>query len=136
INRNAATVADLRCYAHVSELPRTPELAIMAVPASALMNVIGECSAAGVRYGIAYAGGLADAGGAGAELQRALVALCRDEGFTLCGPNCVGVINATTPVTATFSTALAEMERLRPGGISMVAQSGGIATTAFSMVQQ
>ena len=136
INRTAATVADLRCFAHVTELPGVPELVIMAVPASALMNVIGECADAGVHYGIAYAGGLADAGGEGADLQRALAALCREKGFALCGPNCVGVINATTPVTATFSTALSEFDSLRPGVISMVAQSGGIATTAFSMVQQ
>jgi acetyltransferase len=136
VSRTAATVADLRCYARVSELPKAPELVIIAVPASALMNVIGECADAGVHHGIAYAGGLADAGAEGAELQRSLAALCRERGFTLCGPNCVGVINATTPVTATFSTALAEMDRLRPGVISMVAQSGGIATTAFSMAQQ
>jgi acetyltransferase len=136
VNRAATTVADLRAYAHVSELPRVPELAIVAVPAGALMSVIGECADAGIRYGIAYAGGLADAGAEGAELQRALVGLCSAKGFTLCGPNCVGVINATTPVTATFSTALAEMDALRPGVISMVAQSGGIATTAFSIIQQ
>ncbi|HET7033446.1 MAG TPA: acetate--CoA ligase family protein [Casimicrobiaceae bacterium] len=136
VNRTAATVADLRSYAHVSALPRAAELAIIAVPAGALMNVIRDCVDAGIRHGIAYAGGLADAGAEGAELQRALAALCRDKGFTLCGPNCVGVINATTPVTATFSTALAEMNALRPGVISMVGQSGGIATTAFSIVQQ
>ena len=135
INRTAASVADLRCYTHVSELPRVPELAIMAVPASALMNVIGECAEAGVRYGIAYAGGLADAGAEGAELQRAIGALCRGRGFILCGPNCVGVINATTPVTATFSTALAEMDELRPGAFRW-SRRAGIATTAFSMVQQ
>ena len=87
INRTAATVADLRCYARVSELPHVPELAIMAVPASALMEVIGECAEAGVRNGIAYAGGLADAGAEGAELQRAIGALCRERGFILCGPN-------------------------------------------------
>ena len=72
----------------------------------------------------------------GPSLQRAVTALCRERDFTLCGPNCVGVINATTPVTATFATALYEMESLRPGVISMVCQSGGIATTSFSMVQQ
>src|SRR4029077_6393146 len=101
INRTAASVADLRCYARVSELPRIPALAIVAVPATALMDVIGERAEAGVRFGIAYAGGLADAGAEGAELQRAIGALCRGRGFILCGPNCVGVINATTPVTAT-----------------------------------
>ncbi|HET7098241.1 MAG TPA: acetate--CoA ligase family protein [Casimicrobiaceae bacterium] len=136
VNRTAATVADLRSYAHVSELPHAAELAIIAVPAAALMSVIGECVDAGIHHGIAYAGGLADAGAEGAELQRTLAALCRDRGFTLCGPNCVGVINAVTPVTATFSTALAEMDALRPGVISLAGQSGGIATTAFSMIQQ
>jgi acetyltransferase len=136
VSRSAATVADLPSYRHVSELPEAPELAIMAIPASALMDAIRECADAGVRYGIAYAGGLAEAGGEGAELQRALAALCRAKGFNLCGPNCVGVINAITPVTATFSTALYEMESLRAGVISLVAQSGGIATTALSMVQQ
>ena len=136
INRTAATVADLPCYARISELPEAPELAILAIPAYALLAAIRECADFGVRYGIAYAGGLAEAGGEGAELQRALVALCREKDFVLCGPNCVGVINATTPVTATFATALHEMEALRPGVISMVCQSGGIATTSFSMVQQ
>ncbi len=136
INRTAATVAGMPCFASISELPEAPELAILAIPASGLMAAIRECADRGVRYGIAYAGGLAEAGGEGAELQRALVALCREKGFVLCGPNCVGVINATTPVAATFSTALQEMDALRPGAISMVCQSGGIATTSFSMVQQ
>lgn len=136
VNRTAASVADLRSYARVAELPHPADLAIIAVPAAALLTVIGECVDAGIRHGIAYAGGLADAGPEGAELQRNLAAFCRDKGFTLCGPNCVGVINATTPVTATFSTALAEMETLRPGTISLVGQSGGIATTAFSIIQR
>jgi acyl-CoA synthetase (NDP forming) len=83
INRTADSVADLRSYTHVSELPRVPELAIMAVPASALMNVIGECAEAGVRHGIAYAGGLADAGAEGAELQRA-IGRCVADGSSSC----------------------------------------------------
>ncbi len=136
VSRSAATVAGLTAYKNLSQLPQAPELAILAIPANGLIDAIRECADAGVRHGIAYAGGLADAGGEGAELQRALVALCRERGFALCGPNCVGVINATTPVAATFSTALYEMESLRPGVISLVGQSGGIATTVFSMVQQ
>jgi len=136
ISRTALTVAGLPCFASISELPEAPDLAILAIPAVGLMPAIRECADFGVRHGIAYAGGLAEAGGEGVELQRALVALCRDKDFALCGPNCVGVINATSPVAATFSTALQEIDTLRPGSISMVCQSGGIATTAFSMVQQ
>jgi len=136
VSRSAATVAGLKSYRRVAELPEIPQLVIMAIPASGLLEAIRECADAGVHHGIAYAGGLADAGAEGAELQRTLTALCRERNFTLCGPNCVGVINATTPATSTFSTALYEMESLRPGVISLVGQSGGIATTAFSMVQQ
>lgn len=136
VSRSASTVEGLKSYRRISELPQAPDLAIMAIPASGLLDAIRECADAGVHHGIAYAGGLADAGGEGAELQRELIALCRAKNFTLCGPNCVGVINATTPATSTFSTALYEMDSLRPGIISLVGQSGGIATTAFSMVLQ
>ena len=134
ISRTSSSVAGLPCYASVREMPQAPELAILAIPAGGLIDAVRECADRGVRAGIAYAGGLAEAGDAGAALQRELAALCRERGFALCGPNCVGVINATTPVTATFSTVLQEMESLRPGEISMVCQSGGIATTAFAMV--
>jgi acetyltransferase len=136
VNRTAASVAGLECFADVSKLPEVPDLVILALPADALIDTVRACAAAGVRYGIAYAGGLAEAGGEGVELQRSLVQLCRDTGFTLCGPNCVGVINTSLPLTATFSTALYEMEALHPGVISMVGQSGGICTTVYSMAHQ
>ena len=136
VSRTAAPVAGLPAFPAIADVPGVPHLAVLAVPAEALLDAVRECARAGIRYGVAYAGGLGEAGGAGAELQRALVALCRETGFTLCGPNCVGVINATLPATPTFSTALLEMDALRAGGISIVAQSGGIATTAFSLIQQ
>src|SRR5262249_21239552 len=124
------------CFASVAQMPQAPELAVLAIPANALIDAVRECAQCGIRYGIAYAGGLAEAGGEGAALQRALAARCQETGFVLCGPNCVGVIDAVTPVTATFATALTEMESLRPGPISLVCQSGGIATTSFSMIQE
>ncbi len=126
----------LECYSRVSELPGVPDLAILAVPAETLHAAVEECAAHGVRFGIAYAGGLAEAGGRGREVQDRLTRACRGNGFMLCGPNCVGVINATLPATSTFSTALFEMDSLRAGNVSILAQSGGIATTALAMIQK
>ena len=85
---------------------------------------------------VVFAGGFAEVGGDGVALQHKLAAVCRDVGFTLCGPNCIGIINAASPVTATFATALSEFDTLRAGPISMVTQSGGIGMTIFSMVQR
>ena len=62
--------------------------------------------------------------------------VCRDVGFTLCGPNCVGIINAATPVTADLCRGTIGIRHAAPGPISMVTQSGGIGSTIFSMVQR
>src|SRR5574342_1039559 len=54
VNRTAAPVAGRPAFAAVSELPGVPTLAILAVPAEALLEAVRECAAAGVRYGLAY----------------------------------------------------------------------------------
>ena len=67
ISRTAATVSGLTCFASISELPEAADLAILAIPANGLMAAIAECAGFGIRHGIAYAGGLAEAGGEGVE---------------------------------------------------------------------
>lgn len=135
INRSLESVGGLPAYASVADLPGIPDLVILAIPGEALGAAIRDCVAAGIRHGVAYAGGLAESGREpGITIQHELTALCRDAGFTLCGPNCVGFINTAVPVTATFSTALHEVEQLAPGAISVVTQSGGIGTVAMSIM--
>lgn len=136
INPSGARVAGLPCFTAVAETPAIADLAILAVPAAALVQAVETCIAAGIRNGIAYAGGLGEAGGQGAAMQARLVAACRDAGFNLCGPNCVGIINSATPVTSTFGTVLLEIDALRPGVISMVSQSGGIGTSLLGMAEE
>ena len=104
VNPNAQTVAGLPCHASVADLPAAPDLAIFALPAGALIEAIEACAARGTRAGVAYAGGFAESGGEGVELQRRLVEACARHGFALCGPNCVGLMNTAVPVTSTFST--------------------------------
>jgi acyl-CoA synthetase (NDP forming) len=136
VNPHQSEVAGLACYPSVRDLPGRADLAVLAVPAEPLLDAVRECAEAGIRSGVAFAGGFAEGGPAGAAAQARLAGLCRALGFQLCGPNCVGIINAATGATATFATALLEVDRFRPGSISMVSQSGGIATSAFAMAHQ
>jgi acetyltransferase len=131
VNRNGGTVGGLPAIASIAELPETPDLAIMALPAEGLLAAVDDCIAKGIRAGVVYTGGLGEAGGEGALLERRIAERCRESGFALCGPNCVGYINTGLPITATFATALEEITKLVPGAISMVTQSGGIGTTTF-----
>ena len=136
VNPDAKSVHGVQCFPRIDDLPEAPDLVILAIPADAVAETIRACAAHGTRHGVVFAGGFAESGGEGVALQNELGTVCRDVGFTLCGPNCIGIINAATPVTATFAAALSEFDTLRAGPISMVTQSGGIGTTIFSMVQR
>jgi len=136
VNPSGGTVRGLTCHRSLAELPQAPTSVVMAIPAPAIIDAVRDCVARGTRNGVAFAGGMGEGGGEGRQLQEELAALCRRTGFNLCGPNCVGIINTVTPAISSFATVLHELQSLRAGPISMVTQSGGIGTSAFSLVQQ
>lgn len=136
VNRGRETVAGLRCYPSVADLPGKADLAIIAVPAAAVATVVRECAAAGIGAGIAWAGGFIEGGERGMAMQEELASTCRELGFSLLGPNCIGIIDTHTPVTASFASMMLGFERLLPGNISMVSQSGGLATMGQAMAQR
>ena len=82
-----------------------------------------------------WAGGFAEVGGEGVARQQALVEACRETGFKLTGPNCIGVINTLLPVTATFASSLLDAEQMIRGNISMVGQSGGMGIVSQGLAQ-
>ena len=73
--------------------------------------------------------GFADAGPAGADAQRQLVALARDAGMRVLGPNCLGLVN--TDPSVRMNATLAPLVP-PPGRIGFFCQSGalGIAILA------
>jgi acetyltransferase len=136
VNPRRVTVAGLPCFPTVASLPGRPDLAILAIAADAVADLVRECAEAGIAHGIVWAGGFAEVGGDGIRRQRALVEVCRGTGFKLCGPNCIGIINTRLPMTASFASSLLEAERMIPGNISMISQSGGMATVVQALAQR
>ncbi len=136
VNPGGSTVGDLPCFRSVTDLPEPAALAIFAVSAARIPAAIEACAAAGMLTGIAWAAGFAEVGGDGVALQQELVDVCKRTGFTLCGPNSLGVINTWLPMPGTFASSLVSADRLIPGNISMVSQSGGIGMATFSLAQQ
>jgi acetyl coenzyme A synthetase (ADP forming)-like protein len=123
VNLRAATVEGRRAYASIADVPGPVELAVVAVPAADVAGVARECGAAGVRALVVLSGGFADGGRAGARRQRELLAICRDAGMRLVGPNCLGVLNAACDVRlhATYAGAMPP-----PGRVGFLSQSGGL----------
>lgn len=136
VNPRLQTLQGLPCFPTARDLPGAPDLAIFAIPAAATAAAIREYAEVGTRNGIVWAGGFAEAGGEGVQLQRELVEVCQEYGFSLCGPNCVGIVNQEMSMAATFASAVVEMDSLRPSEIAMLGQSGGTCQAALGMAHQ
>ena len=136
INPGRKTVGDLPCFPSLRELPGVPDLAIVAVPADLVPDVAKDCIDAGVPAAVAWAGGFAEVGAEGRARQQRLQEVCRGSNLKFCGPNCIGVINTGLGMTASFGSMMNELDQLLRGSISIVSQSGGIATLTHARCQQ
>jgi acetate---CoA ligase (ADP-forming) len=129
VNLRAPTVEGRPAYSSIADVPGRVELAVVAVPAAGVAAVACECGAAGVRALVVLSGGFADGGRAGARRQRELLAICRDAGMRLVGPNCLGVLNAARDVRlhATYAGPMPP-----PGRVGFLSQSGGLGVAMIN----
>ena len=86
-------VSGMPAYKSVNDIPDDVDVAIVAVPAEAVTDVVLDCAAKGVHGLIVISSGFAETGEEGRKRQRHLVGLSRSYGLRLIGPNCLGVIN-------------------------------------------
>jgi acetyltransferase len=123
VNPNAESVLGLPAYARIVDIPERIDLAILTVPASAVLQVVDECARKGVRAAVVITAGFRETGAAGAAREREIVEHARAGGVRIVGPNSVGVINTFANLNATFAeTAPFSYE------IAVISQSGAIAT--------
>jgi acyl-CoA synthetase (NDP forming) len=120
VNRNGGEVLGARAYASVRDLPESPELVVIAVPAAGFEQAVDDSLAMGARALVGITAGLGEAGGDAAARERALVQRVRDAGAILLGPNCLGVYDASSDL------GLCSNE-FPPGAIGLISQSGNLA---------
>ena len=136
VHPQGGSVAGLPAFRTLAELPEVPDLAILAIGAANIPAALGDCAAAGVRNVIVWAGGFVEGGEEGAARQREIAEFCRAQGIRLLGPNCLGTFNTALPLAASFASFLNEIEAMRPGGLSVVGQSGGLVTMAIEYARR
>ena len=124
VNPNYREIAGQRCYGAFKDLPDRPDCVVVSVPAEAVLEVIGEAAAAGIRGAFVISEGFADAASdAGRALQERLAALAHTANMALAGPNCMGIASLHYGFAATMADIPAPATS---GGISLVSQSGGL----------
>ncbi|MEF7617414.1 acetate--CoA ligase family protein [Aquincola sp. MAHUQ-54] len=135
VNPSRAQIQGLRAYPSVRDLPEPVDLALIAVAADQVMEVLAECEQRGVRAAAVLSAG-ANGVPVGERLQDQVAAFARRTGIRVLGPNAEGFIDATTGLLATFSPTIETLPPRREdgtrGGISIVSQSGAMAFALYS----
>ncbi len=129
VNPKREAVHGIQAYPDIASLPRTPDLAVVVVPAAQVPGVVRECGEAGVMGLVILTAGFREAGEAGHQAEREIESLCRAyPGMRIIGPNCLGIIVPEIGLNASFAASFP-----KPGHVAFVSQSGALCTSVLDM---
>jgi acetyltransferase len=128
VNPRVREVAGFRCHPSLEKIHEAIDVAVIALPAAAVIDVVAQCGELGIPFAVVLGAGFREAGPEGRAREDALVATAREHGVRLIGPNCLGVANVHSRAFAAFGSLTRE-PLLAPGPVSMVMQSGGFGNT-------
>jgi acyl-CoA synthetase (NDP forming)/RimJ/RimL family protein N-acetyltransferase len=129
VNAERAAVRGVRAYPSVLDIPDPVDLAVVAVPAASMDEVMDACLAKGVKALVVISSGFGEAGPHGESAERRLVDEARAHGMRVIGPNALGVINTDPRVRLNASLAPGIPGRGRTG---FFCQSGALGTAILA----
>jgi acetate---CoA ligase (ADP-forming) len=117
-------------HASVDDLDEPVDLAIILTPARTVPGIMEQCGAKGIRRVVIESGGFGEFDEEGHQLGESVKAVAKKHGIRFIGPNCIGIMNSANGLTTPFAPMLNVFPR---GGVSIIAQSGGVALTFLNM---
>ena len=121
VNDRGGVLQGETVYPRISDIPQKVDLAVIAVRAEMVPDIMAECIQAGAGGAVVISGGFAEIGRN--DLQDRIVSLAREAGFPFIGPNCLGIYSP--PYMDTFFLPSERMVRPDRGKVALVSQSGG-----------
>ncbi|RLA89699.1 MAG: hypothetical protein DRG58_04350 [Deltaproteobacteria bacterium] len=126
-------VRGLEIVPSVLELPQPVDLVTVLAPALIVPKILDHCAQRGINRVVVESGGFSECSEAGRVLEEEVRQRLHDYGIRLVGPNGLGLINLEVGLCLPFAQI-----PLRPpvGGVSVVAQSGGVGANLISWLAQ
>jgi acetyltransferase len=131
VNPSGEAILGRDAVPRVEELPRGLDLALVSLPASAVLSAVRTLGARGCRICVILASGFGEIGREGRAVQDEIEAIARTTGMRIVGPNCMGVVNVPGRLNASYFWDVPR----QPGGISFVSQSGAYGGLFFREVR-
>jgi len=123
VNPSADEILGLKCLHDLGTYKDSIDLAVIAVPAPSVRDAVESSIKAGAKAIAVVTAGFAELGPQGAKRQSEIKQLCSEKGIRLLGPNCLGIINTSHRMNASFSKQMP-----KSGCISVLSQSGAVCT--------
>jgi acetate---CoA ligase (ADP-forming) len=127
VNPRGGSLLGRPIYASISEVPDPVDLAILLIPAPAVLSALQECGARGLRAVIIASGGFRETGTEGAQLEEDCLRVAHRYGMRLMGPNCIGLLDTHLPLDATFLPPPGPL----PGDVAFISHSGAICAAVI-----
>jgi acyl-CoA synthetase (NDP forming)/GNAT superfamily N-acetyltransferase len=133
VNPATRSVRGVRAYPSVTDIPDEVDLAVVAVPAAGIDEVMDSCLEKGVTTLVVVSAGFADVGGSGVVAERRLVAEARAHGMRVIGPNALGVVN-TDPTVRLNATLAPDLPGA--GRVGFFSQSGALGIAILAAAKE
>jgi len=131
VNPSADRIMGLEAYASLTSISGKVDVAVVAVPAERVLEVVEDAGRAGVEFLVVLSSGFKEVGNF--ELERQLVSAARRHGMRVLGPNIFGYVYTPSRLNASFGPS-----NVLPGSVAFITQSGalGIALMGYSIVEK
>lgn len=126
VNPNVEQIGSLKCYPDISSLPEVPDLAVIAIPAASVLEVLTQVGEKGIKNAVIFSAGFKETGEEGKKLEEELINIAQKYNINVLGPNCLGFVNNLCPINVTFGEVVNQSGNLR-----FISQSGALATSLF-----
>lgn len=121
INPTAKEILGYQAYPDLASVPSKIDVAVVAVPAGKVMDVLEQCGKKKVDSVVIITAGFKETGPQGARLEQELVTRSRELGIRVVGPNCLGIIDTASTLNASFAAGMP-----LAGHIGFFSQSGAM----------
>lgn len=131
VNTRAETVQGLSAFPSLLAVDGLVDLAVITVPAAAVLPALKECVSKGVGGAVVISAGFRESGAEGRQREAELRQWLSEQPIRVLGPNCLGWIRPSQRLNLTFAPGMPE-----PGGIAFISHSGALAVAILDWARE
>jgi len=125
------SILGLKRYSSILEIKQKIDMAVFVIPANFVPEVLEQCGQRKTKTAVIISAGFRESGENGIEREREIVNVARKFKIRILGPNCLGFIDSSKKINATFAQAMPIS-----GNVALVSQSGAICTAIIDWARK